>query len=158
MKGEPIMKKLLALLLAMFMVFSLVACGGGESGDDKNPSSNPSIVTGEEDPEENDKEPLVLEGKEPYVVCVKKGNPKNVNITSIKDIKGLSVGIAYEGDGEKIAYYYEASVVGYGGENDAFSELVGGNSLDCVIVKKMCGEQYRDRGDCEIVLDPIVIE
>ena len=155
------MKKLLALLLAMLMVFSLVACGGGETKDpDKDENSNPSIITGQDDSDEDDddNEPLVLEGKDPYVVCVKKGNPKNINITSIKDIEGLTVGIAYEGDGEKIAYHYKANVVGYGGENDAFSELVGGTSLDCVIVKKMCGEQYRDKGSCEIILDPIVIE
>lgn len=153
------MKKLLALLLAVLMMFSLVACGGGSDKDDDKPSSTPSIVTGEDDPDENEsKEPLVLEGVDQYVVCVKKGNPKNVTITSIKDIEGLSVGIAYGGDGEKIAHHYDATVVGYGGENDAFSELVGGTSLDCVIVKKMAGEEYQNRGMAEIVLDPIVIE
>lgn len=45
------MKKLLALLLAVLMVFSMVACGGGEKGDDKfeivvvpKDSSNPWFV------------------------------------------------------------------------------------------------------------------
>ena len=45
------MKKLLALLLAALMVFSMVACGGGEKGDDKfeivvvpKDSSNPWFV------------------------------------------------------------------------------------------------------------------
>ena len=36
------MKKFLAMLLALVMVFSLAACGGGETGESKNPtSSNP---------------------------------------------------------------------------------------------------------------------
>ena len=45
------MKKMLALLLAVLMVFSMVACGGGEKGDDKfeivvvpKDSSNPWFV------------------------------------------------------------------------------------------------------------------
>ncbi len=151
------MKKLLALLLAVLMMFSLVACGGGSDKDDDKPSSTPSIVTGEEDPEENEsKEPLVLEGVDQYVVCVKKGS--TLTLSSIKDIAGHPVGIAYGGDGEKIAYHYGATVVGYSGENDAFSELVCGTSLDFVIVKKMAGEVYQNRGMAEIVLDPIVIE
>ena len=44
------MKKLLALLLAALMVFSMVACGGAEKGDDKfeivvvpKDSSNPLV-------------------------------------------------------------------------------------------------------------------
>lgn len=156
------MKKLLALLLAVLMMFSLVACGGGETkGDDKDNSSTPGIVTGKDDvdvnvDENDDKEELVLEGTDPYVVAIKKG--KGLTLTSIKDIKGLKVGYAYEGDGQKIAEYYEAVAVGYGGENDAFSDLVGGNALDCVIVKKMAAESYVNRGDAEIILDPIVIE
>ena len=150
------MKKLLALLLAVLMMFGLVACGGSDKDDDK-PSSTPSIVTGEDDPDENEsKEPLVLEGVDQYVVCVKTGS--SVTVNSIKDIKGLSVGVAFGGDGEKIAYNYDANVVGYGGENDAFSELVGGTMLDCVIVKKGCGEEYQKKGQAKIILDPIVIE
>lgn len=147
------MKKLLALILAMLMMFSLVACGGGNGDGGTKPSSTP--VNSEEE-EGEDKEPLVLEGKDPYVVCVKLGS--TLTLSNIKDIKDLNVGIAYGGDGEKIAEYYEANVVGYGGENDAFSELIGGTSLDCVIVKKMAGEQYQERGNVKIILDPIVIE
>lgn len=152
------MKKLLALLLAMLMMFSLVACGGGNADDGDDKSSSTPVVVGQDDEndESEDKEPLVLEGKDAYVVCVKNGS--NLVISSIKDIKGLSVGVAYSGDGEKIAEYYEANVVGYGGENDAFSELTGGTSLDCVIVKKIAGEDYQSRGSAKIILDPIVIE
>lgn len=156
------MKKLLALILAFCMIFVLAACGGTEPKDE-TPSSKPSLVTGVDDEgdegEESEVESLVLDGTDQYVVCVKKGNEEIKNkIKSIKDIKGLSVGAAYDGDGEKMAKYYGATHIGYGGENDAFSELVGGTLLDCVIVKKGAGEQYQDRGTVEIILDPIVIE
>lgn len=157
------MKKLLALLLALCMIFVLAACGGTEPKDEK-PSSKPSVVTGVDDEGdeldgESQTESLVLDGTDQYVVCIKKGNEDVKNkIKSIKDIKGLSVGAAYDGDGEKMAKYYGANHVGYGGENDAFSELIGGTLLDCVIVKKGAGEQYQDRGTVEIILDPIVIE
>ncbi|MEE0945443.1 MAG: hypothetical protein U0M42_01270 [Acutalibacteraceae bacterium] len=158
------MKKLLALLLAFCMIFVLVACGGTDGNDSSNPSSKPSIVTGVDDEGDeldnsSEAESLVLDGTDQYVVCIKKGNETmKEKIKSIKDIKGLSVGAAYDGDGEKMAKYYGATHVGYGGENDAFSELVGGTLLDCVIVKKGAGEQYQDRGTAEIILDPIVIE
>ncbi len=156
------MKKLLALLLAVLMMFSLVACGGGETkDDDKDNSSTPGIVTGQDDVDEDaddEKEELVLAGTDPYVVAIKKG--KGLTLSSIKDIKGLRVGHATDGgDGQKIAEYYnKENAVGYGGENDAFSELIGGNTLDCVIVKKMAAEAYVNQGDAEIILDPIVIE
>lgn len=151
------MKKLLALLLAVLMMFGLVACGGSDK-DNSSSNSTPSIVEGKDDVDESgdQKDELVLEGRDQYVVCIKTGSKVTVN--SIKDIKGLSVGVAFEGDGEKIAYYYEANVVGYGGENDAFSELIGGTMLDCVIVKKGCGEEYQGKGQAKIILDPIVIE
>ena len=153
------MKKLLALLLAVLMMFSLVACGGGADADDETPSSNPSVVTGQDDDdldEDEVKEPLVLDGSEPYVVAIKKG--KGYSLSHIKDIKGRNVGFAFEGDGQKLAEYFEANAIGYGGENDAFSELVGGTSLEFVIVKKAAAQVYVDRGDAEIVLDPIVVE
>ncbi len=153
------MKKLLALLLAVLMMFSLVACGGGETkDDDKDNASTPGIVTGQDDVDEDDgekKEPLVLKGDDQFVVAIKKGN--DITLSSIKDIKGLRVGYAFE-DSEKIAMYYDAVAISYGGENDAFSDLVGGNTLDCVIVKKICAESYVNQGKAEIILDPIVIE
>jgi hypothetical protein len=155
------MKKLLALLLAVLMMFSLVACGGDTNGDDVDSSSTPGVVTGQDDvneieEDEDEKEPLVLDGKEPYVVAIKKG--KGYTLSHIKDIKGRNVGFAYEGDGQKLADYFGANAVGYGGENDAFSELIGGTSLEFVIVKKAAAQVYVDRGDAEIVLDPIVVE
>ncbi len=157
------MKKLLALLLAILMMFSLVACGGDANGDDVDNSSNPSIVTGQDDIDDVDaddvddvKEPLVLDGNDEYVVAIKKGS--GITISHIKDIKGLRVGFAFGNDGEKIAEYYKAVAIGYGGENDAFSDLIGGTALDCVIVKKMAAESYANEGKAEIALDPIVIE
>ncbi len=157
------MKKLLALLLAFCMIFVLAACGGTENKDE-TPSSKPSLVTGVDDEgdefeDESQVESLVLDGTDQYVVCVKKGNEAiKEKIKSIKDIKGLNVGAVYYNDGEKLANYYGATHVGYNGENDAFSELVGGAKLDCVIVRKGAGEQYAEKGTVEIVLDPIVIE
>jgi hypothetical protein len=156
------MKKLLALLLAVLMMFSLVACGGDANSDDVDSSSTPGVVTGQDDgdefeeEEEEEKEPLVLDGSEPYVVAIKKG--KGYTLSHIKDIKGRNVGYAFEGDGQKLAEYFKANCIGYGGENDAFSELVGGTSLEFVIVKKAAAQVYVDRGDAEIVLDPIVVE
>lgn len=149
------MKKILALFLAMLMMFSLVACGGGaENGDE--PSSKP--VSGSSDIDDNDdeKEKLVLDEQNEYVVCVKVGSDLTIN--SIKDIEGLNVGAVDPSDGYKIAEHYGANVVGFGGDLDVFSTLCSGTSLDCAIVKKMAGEDYQNNGRVKIILDPIVIE
>ena len=147
------MKKLLALLLAVLMMFALVACGGADNDDDK-PSSKPVIVDdGDEDGEEKEK-PVLSEDDE-FVICIKKGSL--MEIASIKDIKGLKVGYV-EDIAEKIALYYDAEPIYFGGENDAFSALIGGQ-VDCVIVKKMAGEQYQNEKEmATIVIDPVVIE
>ncbi len=153
------MKKLLALLLAVLMMFSLVACGGGETnGDNKDDSSTPSIITGVDDVDDDyddEKEPLVLEGKDEYVVAVRANS--DLTLSHIKDIKGLKVAYGRGADSEKMAYYFEAECFEYGGENDAFSALLGGN-VDCVIVKKMSAETQVKAGNAKIILDPIVID
>ncbi len=158
------MKKLLALLMAILMMVCLVACGSGEGKDNSSTDTKGSndgstaVTPDEEDDEVEVKEKIALDGRDPYVVCVKIGSTLEIN--SIEDIDGLRIGVTWEGDGQKIAKYYSTDpekVVGYGGENDAFSELEGGTDLDCVIVKQMAGKQYQDRGRSFIILDPIVI-
>ena len=156
------MKKLLALLLALLMMFSLVACGGETNGDNKGDSSTPSIITGVDDVDDDfdddsseEKEPLVLEGKDEYVVAVRANS--DLTLSHIKDIKGLKVAYGRGADSDKMAYYFEAECFEYGGENDAFSALLGGN-VDCVIVKKMSAETQVKAGNAKIILDPIVID
>ncbi len=149
------MKKLLALILAIFMMFSLVACGGGADDGDK-PSSTPVVNNDDIDDGGEEKGELVLDGNDAYVVCVKVGSDLTIN--SIEDIKGLNVGATHDYDGYKIAEYFEANVVGFGGDNDVLSELNGGSSLDCAIVKKITAEAYQQNGSAKIILDPIVIE
>lgn len=151
------MKKLLALFLAVLMMFSLVACGGEKTNNDNsNPSSN-GITTGEDDVSEDyDNQELVLDGNDEYVVCVKKDS--TLTIASIKDIKGIKVGAVYGSDGQKIAEHYGADFVGYGGENDAFSDLMGSSNIDIVISRKTPGEAYANEGKVKIALNPIVIE
>ncbi len=152
LKGETKMKKLLSLLLAIFMMFSLVACGGGADDGDK-PSSTP--VVNNDDVDDSGEE-LELDGHYEYVVCVRVGSDLTIN--SIKDINGLKVGASRNTDGEKIARYYGGNVVLFGGDNDAFSDLASGTSVECVIVEKSAAENYTGRGLAEYALNPIVIE
>ena len=154
------MKKLLALLLAVLMIFSLAACNGSDVDQGQKPSSvpvdNDDVDNDDVDEDLDEDEPLVLEGKDEFVVCVKKGS--QLKLDSIKDIKGLNVGVTRECDGEKIAKHYKANIVIYGGDLDAFSDLNGGVNLDCAIVRKSSALVYVDDGTSEIILDPIVIE
>ena len=70
------MKKFLALMLAMLMALSLVACGGGNAADDANDANNDAADT--------DESLVVLENvvdwgeTEPYRVLVQKGDPKGL--------------------------------------------------------------------------------
>lgn len=157
------MKKLLALLMAILMMVCLVACGGDSAETPKDDNSTPDVnsnvaVEDEGDEDGEEKELLELIASDPYVVCVKAGS--TLVIDDITDIDGLRIGFAWDGDGERIARYYssdESKAIGFGGENDAFSELEGGTGLDCVIVKQMAGQQYQERGRSFVILDPIVI-
>ena len=68
------MKKFLALMLAMLMALSLVACGGGNAADDNNANND----------DDTDESLVVLENvvdwgeTEPYRVLVQKGDPKGL--------------------------------------------------------------------------------
>ena len=70
------MKKFLALMLAMLMALSLVACGGGNAADDNNANDGDAANT--------DESLVVLENvvdwgeTEPYRVLVQKGDPKGL--------------------------------------------------------------------------------
>ena len=148
------MKKILALILAVIMMFSLVACGGGAESNE--PSSKPVANGSDIDENGEDKGELVLEGKDEFVVCVKMDSDLKIN--SIKEIEGLNVGAIFDSDGYKIAEYFGANVVGFGGDLDTFSTLSSGDTLDCALFKKMSAESYQQEGKLKIILDPIVIE
>jgi len=70
------MKKFLALMLAMLMALSLVACGGNNAADDNNANDGDAANT--------DESLVVLENvvdwgeTEPYRVLVQKGDPKGL--------------------------------------------------------------------------------
>ena len=70
------MKKFLALMLAMLMALSLVACGGGNNAADDNNANGDAANT--------DESLVVLENvvdwgeTEPYRVLVQKGDPKGL--------------------------------------------------------------------------------
>ena len=49
------MKKLLALLLAGIMAFSMVACGGTESTEDKTETPNSDVTVSQDDEKDSDK-------------------------------------------------------------------------------------------------------
>ena len=72
------MKKFLALMLAMLMALSLVACGGGNNAADDNNANNG------DDAANTDESLVVLENvvdwgeTEPYRVLVQKGDPKGL--------------------------------------------------------------------------------
>ena len=156
------MKKILAMLLALCLVFCLAACNGDKDTNSSTPSKvEKPIVSSEESDitDSSEEQGLVLDGTDEYVICANKGDEDIKNkIKSIKDIAGLSVGAVYESDGQKIAEYYNANFVGFGTEHDAFSEMTGGDSLDCVLVRKVAANDFVQNRNGEIILDPIVIE
>ena len=71
------MKKFLALMLAMLMALSLVACGGGNNAADDNNANDGDAAN-------TDESLVVLENvvdwgeTEPYRVLVQKGDPKGL--------------------------------------------------------------------------------
>lgn len=154
------MKKLLAILLALAMVFSFAACTGGANGDNSSDgssapdsSSNPSLVLGVDDNSEEE-EKLVLEGTDKYVVCALEDS--DITLSSIKDIKGKKVASIFGSDGEAIANYYGAEFTGFGSPQDGISAFKA-KDFELFIMKEGAAKSYENQG-IKIVLDPIVIE
>ncbi len=162
------MKKLLAILLALAMVFTFAACTGGATEDNSSnnsskvdSTSSPSLNlgvddNGSEDDNDNDNssEELVLEGTDKFVVCALESN--DTTLTSIKDIKGKKVASIFGTDGEAIANYYGAEFTGFGSPQDGISAFKAKN-FEFFIMKEVAAKSYEGQG-IKIVLDPIVIE
>lgn len=134
------MKKILAILLALALLFVLCACGE-TSGKKTNGSSN-TTTTVEDD--EDEKEPLVLQDETEYYVCAIQ--TKHVVIEKASDLSNYKIGYIISNssthDSEAIAKYYEGDkgIAGYNGENDSFSGL--SQDIDVNIVTKQAAEEY----------------
>ena len=93
------MKKILALLLTLALIFSLAACGGGgddktPSNDDKTPSSSQQQEqnTPDPDPVEDEPEETPDDGGEEIVVDVDLFDISDTDITAIKNGKTVMEG------------------------------------------------------------------
>ncbi|MBQ3071661.1 MAG: extracellular solute-binding protein [Oscillospiraceae bacterium] len=73
------MKKVLALLLAVVMLFGLVACGSGTASETENPAEKPAETI----EEYHGEMPLVKPGEEPVTITI--GLVTNANVTDYKD-------------------------------------------------------------------------
>ena len=151
------MKKLAAVLLVLCMAVVFCACGntdnnaGGAKPASSKPSGAASSVKEDDFEEESSSSQLVLSGEDEYVVVCKKGSGKT--LSSISDIKGMSVGAVYDSDGERIAEYYGAQVKSCGTESDCFSDLSSG-LVEFVISRRLAANNPR----VDVVLDPIDIQ
>ncbi|MBE6729917.1 MAG: hypothetical protein E7568_06770 [Ruminococcaceae bacterium] len=158
------MKKILALLLALILVFTFAACNSntkGNNGENSNAGSSqvpsesePVFNTGIDDNEDPEEDKLVLDGTDEYVVCALEDS--DITLNSIKDIKGKKVASIYGTDGEKIVNYYGAVLTGFGSPQDGISAFKAKN-FDLFIMKKGAAKSYESQG-IKIILDPIVIE
>lgn len=148
------MKKLVALLLILCMLFAFAGCGAAGNGDSKDPVSNsvPVVDDFEDEDEVEKKEFPTLSGNDEYVVARKKGT--SFEVKDITEIKNHRVGFVRFSDSELIALYYcdEANTAGHGTDQDAFSDLSGGG-VDIVICRKTAVAAKLDI--FEIILDPI---
>lgn len=147
------MKKIIAILLVLCMVFAFAGCGATKDPAPKPPVNN-LPVDDFEDEEIEKKEFPTLEGTDEYVVVRKLGT--DIEIKDITEIKNYKVGYVRFSDSELIAKYYceegDEHLAGHGTDHDAFSDL-GSKRVDLVICRKTAAEAQTDR--FEIVLDPI---
>lgn len=134
------MKKILALVLAIMMVFALVACGTSEttSKDESKVTVEASSVTQGADDEvidfddlddENSKEEKKLDLKETelkYVVVALK--TEHIKINSTEDFANYTCAYIGGSDSEVWANYYDFKEIGlYNMTNDLHSGLSGKN-------------------------------
>ena len=150
------MKKIIAILLILCMLFAFAGCAAGGNDDTKAPvsSSIPADDLDDLDDEEIEKKEFpTLEGTDEYVVVRRKG--KDFEVKDITEIKNHRVGYVRFSDSELIALYYcdEENTAGHGTDQDAFSDLVS-DRVDIVICRKMSAEA---KDNIEIILDPITM-
>lgn len=134
------MKKILALVLAIMMVFALVACGTSEttSKDESKGTVEVSSITQGADDDVIDFEDLentsseeekTLDLSEPemkYVVVALKR--ENIKINSVEDFADYTCAYIGECDSEVWANYYDFKEIGlYNAVNDLHSGLSGNN-------------------------------
>ena len=146
------MKKIIALLLILCMLFAFAGCGTTKDPAPNPPVNNVPVDDFEEEDEIEKKEFPTLAGEDEYVVVRRKG--KNFEIKDITEIKNYKVGYVRFSDSELIALYYceegDEHVAGHGTDQDAFSDL-GSDRVDLVICRKGAVNEEKH----EIVLDPI---
>ncbi len=148
------MKKIIALLLVLCMLFAFAGCGAAKDPDPKPPVNNLPVDDFDELEEEEDKKEFpTLAGGDEYVVVRKKGT--DFEIKDITEIKNYKVGYVRFSDSELIALYYceegDDHVAGHGTDQDAFSDL-GSGRVDLVICRKGAAQA---KDTVEIILDPI---
>lgn len=147
------MKKIIALLLILCMVFAFAGCGATNGPTPKPPVNNVPVDDFEEEDEIEKKEFPTLEGTDEYVVVCLKG--KDITLKDITEIKNYKVGYVRFSDSELITKYYceegDEHIAGHGTDQDAFSDL-SGNRVDVVVCRKMAAEA---KDNIEILLDPI---
>ena len=155
------MKKLLAILLALALMFTFAACGGKGDTDDGSSSQNNSTAStfeqGVDDNSSSEEEKLVLDGSEEFVVCALEDS--GITLKSIADIKNYKVAYAGNGsDAEAIANYYADAdkISSFGSPQDGISAFKAKN-FDLFIMKKGAAKSYESQG-IKIVLDPIVVK
>ena len=142
------MKKLLAILMILCLIFSFTACSGDKK-DNISSTNNDDIYFGEDDEEIEIKEMPTLLGDEEYVVFRKKGT--DIEINDITEIANYRVAVVLNSDSQLIGEYYcdATNIAVHGTDHDAFSDLNSKN-VDIAICRKSALD---DR--FEIILDPI---